>query len=261
VQRLRVELARLRGEIDEGEAASPGAAADDAGGDGEPEEDPLAAAEDRALEAEQRIGYLADELAAERRALDALRARMAALEEAERERSAELVAAEARLASAGRGLEQVERLEAALAEEREARLMLETLRDGLEAAMERQRRLAERELHDVQEMDEATRAELVLGHLKEVEGVRAELEAARAECAGLRADLECESEVRARLEGRARQLDAEIDELRHWISAVESRRRGIFRRDPLPPVPARSVPRGPAPVSEPDHRMTPPPQT
>jgi hypothetical protein len=95
-----------------------------------------------------------------------------------------------------------------------------------------------------------------------VERLRSALEVSRGECAELTGRLERESEAGARLELRAQQLDAEIDELRNWISAAESRRRGLFRRAPLPPVPARgAAPRPSETASAAEHRMSSPPNS
>jgi chromosome segregation ATPase len=236
VARLRLELARLRGEVDD-DVPTAAAASPDAAGP-VPQEDAgeaAAEAEARATGAEERVRLLAEELGAERRSLDELRSRLAALEEADREREAEL---------AGRAAarERLSELESALAEEREARLMLETLRDGLEKAMEEQRLRHEREVADVQKAAEDRRTEQTLGHVRELERGRGELEAARIECAALVARLEEEGQARSRAETRVRQLDREVDELRNWISAAESRRRGLFRRTSMPPPPGRIRP-------------------
>ena len=236
VARLRLELARLRGEVDDDVPIDP--AATPAGDDDEPGPsagDAVAAAEAHAAGAEERVRLLAEELGAERRTLDELRARLAELEEAETARATELAGSAARL-------EQVGALETALAEEREARLMLETLRDGLERAMEEQRRLHERHVTDVQEAAEQRRTEQTLGHVRELARGREELDAARGECAALVARLEEEEAARTRAETRVRLLDREVDELRNWISAAESRRRGLFRRSALPPPPGRFPP-------------------
>jgi hypothetical protein len=230
VARLRLELARLRGEIDDDVAIDPVATP---AGDDEP--GPPGGGADAVAAAEERVRLLAEELGAERRTLDELRTRLAEFEVAEAARTAEL----ARTASR---LEQVGSLETALAEEREARLMLETLRDGLERAMEEQRRLHERHVTDVQEAAEQRRTEQTLGHVRELERAREELDAARIESAALAARLEEEASARTGAETRVRLLDREVDELRNWISAAESRRRGLFRRSTLPPPPGRFPP-------------------
>ena len=108
--------------------------------------------------------------------------------------------------------------------------------------MEEQRRLHEREVTDVQEAAEQRRTEQTLGHVRELERGREELEAARTEGAALAARLEEEAGARTRTETRVRQLDREVDELRNWISAAESRRRSLFRRSALPPPPGRFPP-------------------
>jgi chromosome segregation ATPase len=94
---------------------------------------------------------------------------------------------------------------------------------------------------DVQEAAEERRAEQTLTHLRDLERVRSELAAVRGECATLAERLETEGAARSRAEARVRQLDREIDELRNWISAVQSRRRSLLRR--VPPAP----PTGPFP--------------
>jgi chromosome segregation ATPase len=238
VARLRLELARLRGELDDDAGPAPAAAARTVAGTAEvaaEEHDPAAEAAARAREAEHRVGLLVEELGSERRTLDRLRARLAGLEEAGGRRDALLADSEARL-------EVVAGLEAALREEREARMTLETLRDALEAAMEEQRRRHEREVTDVQEAAEERRAEHTLVHLRELERVRAELAAVRGECATLAERLEAEGAARSRAEARGRELDREVDELRNWISAVQSRRRGLLRRMPPAPPPGRFPP-------------------
>jgi hypothetical protein len=223
VARLRLELARLRGELDD-DAAVPGVTRHLAGvAETDAEQGDLAAEADaRAEEAEHRVRLLAEELGAERCELDLLRDRLAELE-----------------AAGGRS----DAVAAALVEEREARVMLETLRDGLEAALEEQRTRHEREVADVVEAAEDRCAQLSQGHLREGEQLRAELDAAGAECATLAGRLETEAGARLRAEARGRDLDREVDELRNWISAVESRRRGLLRRSPLPPPPRRIPPR------------------
>jgi chromosome segregation ATPase len=230
VARLRLELARLRGELDDETGTAP--AGPEAGVAATEEEDADRAAEAaaRTQEAEHRVRLLVEELGSERRTLDQLRARLAGLEEAGGRRDAQLADSEARLG-------EVAGLEAALREEREARIMLETLRDGLEGAMEEQRRRHEREVTDVQEAAEERRAEQTLAHLRELERVRAELEGARGDCATLAERLEAEGGARSRAEARSRQLDREVDELRNWISAVQSRRGSILRRRPPVPPP------------------------
>jgi chromosome segregation ATPase len=237
VARLRLELARLRGELDDDAGPAPAGAARIAAGAPEAkteEHDPAAEAAARAKEAEHRVSLLVEELGSERRSLDRLRARLAGLEEAEGRREALLADSKARI-------EVVAGLEAALREEREARVMLETLRDGLEAAMEEARRRHEREVTDVQEAGEERRAEQTLTHLRELERVRTELAAVRCECATLEERLEAEGTARSRAEARVGELDREVDELRNWISAVQSRRRNLLRR--VPPAP----PAGPFP--------------
>lgn len=237
VARLRLELARLRGEVEDADAPVDAGSVTPADG-AEPEPaagEILAAAEARAAGAEERVRLLAEELGTERRTLDQLRGRLAGLEEAEAALAAEVAAREARL-------EQFSALETELAEEREARLMLETLRDGLERAMEEQRHLHERHVTDVQEAAEQRRTEQTLGHLRELERGREELAAARSESEALAARVEEESGARTRAEARVRMLDREIDELRNWISVAESRRRGLFRRGAMPPPPGRFPP-------------------
>ncbi|MEA2618281.1 MAG: hypothetical protein QOE72_4064 [Chloroflexota bacterium] len=231
VARLRLELARLRGELDD-DAAAPGGTRHLAGVAGtDAEQGDLAAEADvRAREAEHRVRLLAEELGTERRELDQLRDRLADLE-----------------AAGGRN----DALASTLAEEREARIMLETLRDGLAAAMEEQRRRHEREVADVVEAAEERRVELGRSHLHEQEQLRAELDAAAAECAALAERLEAEAGARARAEARCRDLDREVDELRNWISAAQSRRRSLLRHSALPPPPGR--------IRSSDRRMTPPP--
>jgi hypothetical protein len=198
VRRLRLELARLRGELDDAPAGGEAEAAElvgvavDPDAEVEPEaHDPAAEAEARAAEAERRVRLLAEEVASEQREL--------------------------------------ERLAAALGEEREARLMLEALRDGLEGAMEEQRRRYEREVTDVQEAAEDRRTEQTLEHIHTEEQLRTDLGAARVESAALTERLEAEAAARSRAEERCAQLDREVDELRNWISAAESRR-GLLRR-------------------------------
>jgi chromosome segregation ATPase len=234
VVRLRLELARLRGEVDDADVPIGPAAAPAATPAGDDEPEPPAAAAVVAA-AEERVRLLAEELGAERRTVDELRTRLAELETAEVARTAELARSASRL-------EQVGSLETALAEEREARLVLETLRDGLERAMEEQRRLHERHVTDVQEAADQRRTEQALGHERELERAREELDAARSEGAALAARLEEEASARTRAETRVRLLDREVDELRNWISAAESRRRGLFRRSTLPPPPGRFPP-------------------
>jgi hypothetical protein len=233
VARLRLELARLRGELDDDDAP-PGVTRHLAGiAETDAERGELAAEADaRAREAEHRVRLLAEELGTERRELDQLRARLADLE-----------------AAGGKN----DAVAAMLAEEREARIMLETLRDGLETAMEEQRTRHEREVADVVQAAEERRVELTRSHLREQEQLRAELDAAGAECAALAGRLEAEAGNRARAEARGRDLDREVDELRNWISAARSRRRGILGRfvPPPPPPPGRIQPS--------DRRMTPPP--
>jgi chromosome segregation ATPase len=231
VARLRLELARLRGELDDDDDA-PGVTRHLAGvAETDAEQGDLAAEADaRARDAEHRVRLLAEELGAERRDLDRLRGRLADVE-----------------AAGGRN----DALVSALAEEREARIMLETLRDGLQAAMEEQRTRHQREVADVVEAAEDRRVELSQSHLREQEQLRAELDAAGAECGALAERLEAEAGARARAEARGRDLDREVDELRNWISAAQSRRLSLLRRSPLPPRPGRIPPS--------DRRMTPPP--
>jgi chromosome segregation ATPase len=228
VARLRLELARLRGELDDDDDAAPGGTRHVAGTDAE-QRDLAAEADLRAQEAEHRVRLLAEELGTERRELDQLRGRLADLE-----------------AAGGRN----DALAATLAEEREARIMLETLRDGLAAAMEEQRRRHDREVADVVEAAEERRVELSRSHLRDQEQLRAELAAAAAECAALAERLEAEAGARARAEARCRDLDREVDELRNWISAARSRRRSLLRHSAPPPLPER--------IHASDHRMTPP---
>jgi chromosome segregation ATPase len=233
VARLRLELARLRGELDDDAQPAQAGGIRTAAGVAEveaEEHDAAAEAVARAQEAEHRVGLLVEELGSERRSLDQLRARLAGLEEAEGRRDALLADSEARLGV-------VAGLEEALREEREARVTLETLRDGLEAAMEEARRRHEREVTDVQEAAEERRAEQTLTHLRELERVRTELAAVRGECATLAETLEAEGTARSRAEARVRELDREVDELRNWISAVQSRRRSLLRRVPPAPPP------------------------
>ena len=229
VARLRLELARLRGEVDDDDVPiDPAATPADDDEPGPPAPDAVAAAE-------ERVRLLAEELSEERRTLDELRTRLAELETVEAARTAELARSASRL-------EQVGSLETALVEEREARLVLETLRDGLERAMEEQRRLHERHVTDVQEAAEQRRTEQALGHERELLRAREELDAARSEGAALAARLEEEASARTRAETRGRLLDREVDELRNWISAAESRRRGLFRRSTMPSPPGRFPP-------------------
>ncbi|HEY0409313.1 MAG TPA: hypothetical protein VGE42_03505, partial [Candidatus Dormibacteraeota bacterium] len=218
VAQLRLELARLRGELDDDDDDAPGGTRHLAGvAETDAEQGDLAAEADaRAREAEHRVRLLAEELGTERRELDQLRGRLADLE-----------------AAGGR----TDALAATLAEEHEARIMLETLRDGLEAAMDDQRRRHEREIADVVEAAEERRVELSRGHLREREQLRAELAAAAAECAALAERLEAEVAARARAEARCRDLDREVDELRNWISAAQSRHRSLLRRVAPPPPP------------------------
>jgi chromosome segregation ATPase len=81
VRQLRLELARVRGELDEGLGA---AGVERAAADVDLE-DRVAEAEARAEEAERHARCLAAELATARRAVDLLRARLAALEAAPEE--------------------------------------------------------------------------------------------------------------------------------------------------------------------------------
>jgi vacuolar-type H+-ATPase subunit I/STV1 len=142
VARLRLELARLRGEVDDDVQASPGVAdvaAEDAGAG-----EAVAEAETRAAAAEERVRLLVEELGSERCALDELRARLAVLEEA-----AGRVAEDAGAADAG--LERIAALETALAEEREARVReldreVDELRNWISAAESRRRGLFRRGL-------------------------------------------------------------------------------------------------------------------
>ncbi len=222
VARLRLELARLRGELDDDAgAALPTRELAGVPETGNTEADPVADAETRAAEAEVRVRLLAEELSAERRELDQLRARLAELE-----------------AAGGRS----DALAATLAEEREARIMLETLRDGLEAAMEEQRKRHEREVADVVEAAEERRAELSQGHLLEQERLAAERDTAAAERAALVERIRAEAAARSRAEARAADLDREVDELRNWVSAAQSRRRNLLGRSSLPPPPGRIPP-------------------
>ncbi len=222
VARLRLELARLRGELDD-DAGAAVVTRELAGvaETGEAERDAVAEAEARAEQAEVRVRLLVEELGAERRELDQLRARLTELEAAD-----------------GRS----DSLAQALAEEREARIMLETLRDSLEAAMEEQRARHQREVADVVEAAEQRCAELSQGHLLEQERLGAERDAAAAERAALVERVQTEAAARSRAEARARDLDREVDELRTWICAARSRRRSLLGRSSLPPPPGRIPP-------------------
>lgn len=85
IRQLRFELARVRGELDEG-IQDLGAAGVEGAAAVVDLEDRLAEAEARAEEAERHARCLAAELATARRAVDLLRARLAALEAAPEER-------------------------------------------------------------------------------------------------------------------------------------------------------------------------------